>query len=306
MIDSPLLQPGQLEAPAGDFPELRLPSATLFRKRSQRFYQLAEGHSLSDYLHFLAVLAEHQQRELDNHPGIPVPDTTQLQGCRIGAKPPLDATSQSRHPHWRQVARNLANAVFDKTPKGGQEEMALLYDSEEKWLDVQADNLLARKFHRINLATAPIIGAALQIQWTYLTRQLGALPTAWQVQPTHCPVCGGHPVASVIRKEGAVNGLRYLHCALCGSEWHMVRSKCSNCMNTKDVTYYGIEGRKDIINAETCPVCLSYLKVIHQDREPRIEPAADDLASFDLDLLMGEKNIAKNGINFMMIQGQEE
>ena len=73
-------------------------------------------------------------------------------------------------------------------------------------------------------------------------------------------------------------------------------------MNAKGVSYYSIEGRKDIINAETCPVCLSYLKVIRQDRDPQVDPAADDLASFDLDLLMSEKNIAKNGINFMMIQ----
>ncbi len=304
MISTPLLQPGQLEAPAGNLPELRLPPATLFRDRSQRLHQLAEGHSLGDYLHVLAVLAEYQQGELDNHPEIPVPDTTLLQGCRVGAMPPLDATSQPRHPHWQKVARNLANAVIDKVPAGGREAMTLLSNSEEKWLDAQADNLLARKFHRLNLATAPIIGAALQVQWTSITRQLGSLPTAWQMQPIHCPVCGSHPVASVIRKEG--NGLRYLHCALCGSEWHMVRSKCSNCMNTKDVTYYGIEGRKDIINAEACPVCLSYLKVIHQERDLHVDPAADDLASFDLDLLMGAKNIVKNGVNFMMIQGQEE
>ena len=220
--------------------------------------------------------------------------------------PPLGATSRSRHSHWQKVTRNLANAVFDKIPVGGREAIALLHDSEEKWLDAQADNLLARKFYRLNLATAPIIGAALQIQWTYLTRQLGSLQTAWQAQPSHCPVCGSHPVASVIRQDGPANGLRYLHCALCGSEWHMVRSKCSNCMNTKGVTYYSIEGRKDIVNAETCPACRSYLKVIRQDKDPHIDPVADDLASFDLDLLMGEKEFAKSGINLMMIQSQEE
>ena len=306
MIVTPILQPGQLEAPAGDIPELRLPSATLFQNRSQRLHQLAEGHSLGDFLRFMAVLAECQQSQLDRHPEIPVPDTRLLTRCREHALPPLGAVGWCRHPHWQEVTRNLTKAIYEKVPSGGREALALLLEPNKEWLEAQADKLLARKFENLNLAAAPIIGAALQVQWTYLARRLESPQVAWQEQPHLCPVCGSHPVASVIRTEGPANGLRYLHCALCSSEWHMVRSKCSNCDNTKGGIYYSIEGRKDIVSAEACPACHSYLKVIYQDKDPRVDPVADDLATLDLDLLMGNKNLAKSGINLLMIHGKDE
>ena len=124
-------------------------------------------------------------------------------------------------------------------------------------------------------------------------------------QPALCPVCGSHPVASIIRTDGAANGLRYLHCVLCGSEWHVVRSKCSNCETTQAVTYYSIVDSGDIVRAEACPACRSYLKVIHQDKDFQVDPVADDIATLALDLLMGEKDFAKSGINFLMIPGEE-
>ncbi|MDP1928950.1 MAG: hypothetical protein Q8K62_10620 [Thiobacillus sp.] len=47
-----LLQPGQIEAAAGSIPELRLPPADLFLMRARRLEQLAERHTLNDYLRF--------------------------------------------------------------------------------------------------------------------------------------------------------------------------------------------------------------------------------------------------------------
>jgi FdhE protein len=32
-----------------------------------------------------------------------------------------------------------------------------------------------------------------------------------------CPVCGSHPVVSVIRSDGPTAGLRYVHCTLCNT-----------------------------------------------------------------------------------------
>ena len=178
MIVTPILQPGQLEAPAGDIPELRLPLATLFQNRSQRLHQLAKGHSLGDFLRFMAVLAECQQSQLDHHPDIPVPDSQLLTACREHTMPPLGAASWCRHPHWQEVARDLTKAVYEKVPSGGREALALLLEPNKEWLEAQADKLLARKFENLNLAAAPIIGAALQVQWTYLARKLEASQAA--------------------------------------------------------------------------------------------------------------------------------
>jgi FdhE protein len=117
-------------------------------------------------------------------------------------------------------------------------------------------------------------------------------------------VCGSHPVSSVVRIGGAESGLRYLHCALCSSEWHVVRAKCSNCDNTRGIAYYHLEGGNRVVDAENCPECQTYLKIVHQDKDPLADPVADDLASLTLDLLMDEEaDTIRSGINWYLIQG---
>jgi FdhE protein len=72
------------------------------------------------------------------------------------------------------------------------------------------------------------------------------------------------------------------------------------------MTYFSVQGGNDIVRAEACPECRSYLKIVHQDKDPNVDPAADDLATLALDLLMGEENYAKSGINYLMIYGDSE
>jgi FdhE protein len=306
MTAAPILQPGRIEAAVGGIPELRLPPAAIFYNRARRLHQLAEGHSLGDFLKFMAVLAECQHSQLDQHPEISAPDPRLLLNCRENAAPPLGIASWSRHSHWQEIARILTKAIYEKVPSGGRDALTRLLDSSEEWLDDQADKLLMQKFSSLDLAVAPILGAALQVQWTYLARKLESHHVAWPEQPRLCPLCGSHPVASVIRMDGSASGLRYLHCSLCNSEWHMVRSKCSNCDSTKGGTYYSIKGGNDIVSAEACQACSTYLKVIHQDKDPGVDPVADDLATLALDLLMGERNFAKSGVNLLLIQGRDE
>lgn len=306
MTVTPILEPGQMEAAAGNIPELLAPPAMVFSHRAKRLRQLAGGHCLDNYLYFLADLADGQQQALDQHPALPVPDAHLLSRCRACAMPPLGTAGWRRHPHWQDVTRMLAEALYPQVPAEGRETFALLLAPRKEWLDTQADQLLAHTVANLNLATAPIIGAALQVQWTYLAQRLDVHHATRHEQPALCPVCGSHPVASIIRTEGPAKGLRYLHCALCSSEWHVVRSKCSNCDTSEGVTYYSIEGGPDIVRAEACPVCHSYLKIIHQEKDPQVDPAADDLATLALDLLMGERAFVNNGVNFFMLHSNNE
>ena len=114
-------------------------------------------------------------------------------------------------------------------------------EGTDAWLDEQATRLLDIDTQHLNAAVTPVIGAALQVHWTHLARQLDPAQVARPEHPNLCPVCGSHPVSSVVRIGGAESGLRYLHCTLCNSEWHVVRAKCSNCDNTRDIGYYHLE-----------------------------------------------------------------
>ncbi|MGA7948668.1 MAG: formate dehydrogenase accessory protein FdhE [Thiobacillaceae bacterium] len=305
-MPTPILEPGQIEAAAGDIPELRLAPADLFTSRARRLRQLAEGHTLCDYLRFVAELAEAQQSELDRHPEIPLPDAELLSVCRDHEMPPLSPAGWNRHPHWQEVARRLADVLYDAAPLAGRESLSQLLAQKREWLESQAGCLLSSRFDDLDLATAPIIGAALQVQWTHLARKLEPYEVARPEHPNLCPVCGSHPVASVVRIGGAENGLRYLHCALCGTEWHVVRSRCSNCDSSRDIAYFNVQGGKEFVRAEACPECRTYLKIIHQDKDPHVDPVADDLASMALDLLMGDEDYAKSGISYLMIYGNSE
>lgn len=307
MTTNPILQPGQIEHAAGDIPELLLPPHDLFAVRARRLQQLATGHSLGDYLRFAAQLAEAQQQELANFPEVPVADANLLENCRAHAMPPLSPTGWQRAAAWHATARNLAGALRDAPGLPARDAFAAILNESEEWLEHQADQLLAGTPTDLNLACAPLIGAALQVYWTYLARRLQPRQVARPEHPSLCPVCGSHPVASVVHIGGGdESGLRYLHCALCGSEWHVVRSKCSNCDNAKELTYYNVEGDNAAVRAEACPECSSYLKVMQRERDPDLDPVADDLASLALDLLMGDHGYGRSGVNYFLLHGSSE
>ena len=105
------------------------------------------------------------------------------------------------------------------------------------------------------------------------------------------------PVASVIRIGGQASGHRYLHCGGCGTDWHMVRVKCSHCESTQGIQYQTIEGDQGVVQAETCTACGSYRKIVNQEKDPLAEPLADDLASLMLDLLMSETRFQRASAN---------
>ena len=298
-----LLQPGQIEAAAGSIPELRLPPADLFLMRARRLEQLAEHHTLGDYLRFVARLARAQQECLTAGLATNLPAPGRLAQCRDYGMPPLAPAGLPRPSGRRDTARLLAHAVLPGLPAEGQAALRPIIEGQDAWLDEEARLLLDGRFDYLDAAVAPIIGAALQVHWTWLARQLDPAQVARPEHPSLCPVCGSHPVSSVVRIGGAENGLRYLHCALCSSEWHVVRSKCSNCDNSRDIAYYHLEGGDNVVRAESCPACQTYLKVIYQDKNPLADPVADDLATLTLDLLMDEAGYARSGVNWYLVQG---
>jgi FdhE protein len=298
-----LLQPGEIEAAAGDIPELLLPHDDLFLMRARRLEQLAEGHTLGDYLRFVAELARAQQDMLSAGLALAMPTAERLAQCREYQMPPLAPAGLGLPDGWRDTARQLAQTVQPVLPAAGQAALGSVLEGRDAWLDAQAVQLLDGNTQGLDAAVAPIIGAALQVHWAHLVRQLDPAQVARLEHPNLCPVCGSHPVSSVLRIGGPENGLRYLHCGLCASEWHVVRAKCSNCDNSREIAYYHLEGGDNVVRAESCPECQTYLKIVHHDKDPLADPVADDLATLTLDLLMDETGYAKSGINWYLIQG---
>ena len=104
----------------------------------------------------------------------------------------------------------------------------------------------------------------------------------------------------MVRTDDAVNNLRYLHCALCNTEWNRPRATCTACGDEASVAYQQIEHQNGAVRAETCDRCRSYLKIVYQEKDSQVDPVADDLATLALDLLLDEAGYARSGPNFLL------
>lgn len=289
-------------------PRVRLPEKDLFSTRARRLRQLAEGHALGDYLKFVALLADAQQAELDHFSGVPIPTPEQLQQANEHGMPPLNAQHHQRDRLWCDMLRHMLRKIADQTDGKVRETALRLEGERDELYEAQASKLLAGIMFGLDRATAPFIGAGLQVYFTHLTRALGEKAIPPLDMGTVCPCCGQGPTASVARIGTGEGGHRYLHCSLCGTEWNMVRIKCTHCEATEKIEYQSLDdgkpGTQHAVKAETCGDCGSYLKIMYQERDPLVDPVADDLATLPLDILVTEElGKQSNGVNLMLIHG---
>lgn len=311
----------------GETPFLQMPQrATLFAERAMRLRQLARGHAMEDFLVFMADLAQAQHTRLAQFPEVPLPDADALDRAAERGVPPLPASEWPRDAAWHSVLRALVAELRDKAPAATQPTLARLESADGEWLERQADCLLTCVMEGLDLATAPLVAAALQVYWVHMVAAIvqrqSRHPQGGQAfgridDSTACPCCGSRPVASITRSGGELMGQRYLHCSLCSTQWHMLRIQCTHCLSNKHVAYQSLDlaGADDdsasraagaAVQAETCDDCGHYLKIMHSDREPFVEPVADDLATLTLDLLVSETGLKRHGVNLMLLFGEPE
>jgi FdhE protein len=290
-----ILEPGEIEASAGRaIPRIRLPErTTVFSARAQRLRQLAEagapGHAIGDYLGLMAVIADAQHLALGSFEAAG-PDAHHLARAATHRMPVIHASSWPRAGHWREVLTRLCGAVAAarEAPAGVRATCERLESETAQELETQADALLGGRAEAIDVGRAPFLMAALQVHWVALAGRLPPEQVTRLEVPGLCPVCGTLPVASIVHADARSEGYRFLHCALCATEWHLVRVTCSHCQGTANIAYHSIEGDSGAIRAESCERCHTYRKILYQEKDPNVDPVADDLASLALDLLMSE------------------
>lgn len=278
----------------------------IFLNRAKRFEKLAFNHPLGDWLFFLAKLTRAQHDALMQFPSVTLPESSSLQE-RYGM-PPLPATGWQRDPVWRGATLNSLLEVAEKNiPAEGREQVRRLGDLSPTELEAMADQILRGEYDSEHAAVLPIVAAALQVYWTHMASALDSKDVPHLSDtPGVCPCCGSLPVASVVRTDGPITGLRYLHCSLCNTEWNLVRVKCAVCDSTRGIAYHRIDGKQDPISAETCDSCNSYLKIAYTSQNTEVDPVADDLATLSLDLLVDEAGYQRCGPNLLLVPGNAQ
>jgi FdhE protein len=306
-----VLDPAQIEAFAHrDIPRIRVPDREdLFAKRAQRLRELAgsesrgHGRAIGDYLRLMEVVADAQQTAVTNL-AVSRPGAEEIAQARTHRMPLVHAAGLRRDPCWRGILGQLCDAVLRsrEVPAGVRDTCARLRDSRAQEIEAQADALLTVQSAEIDAATAPFVMSALQVYWVHLASRFVAADICQLDVPGVCPVCGTLPVASIVRADKDSQGYRYLHCALCATEWHMVRVTCSHCQATKGISYDSIEGGSEAVRAESCEACRTYRKIFYQEKDMGVEPVADDLASLALDLLLTEEGYHRASGNPLLWQ----
>jgi len=306
-----ILEPGEIETLAQrSIPRIRLPDcALIFARRASRLRKLAVDAALGDYLHFLAALVDAQHAALV-HLSVPLPADAQIERSREHGMPPIHASTWPRAHGWRATLESLCAALAAQPdfPAGVREGISMIRGAASAWIETQATSMLDAQDDTIDARVAPLVMAALQVHWVALTTHFAADEVQALDVPGLCPLCGMLPVASIVYAQSPYQGYRYLHCALCATEWHMVRVQCTQCgASGKDIGYHCLESKtadktlsKDdgpAVRAETCEQCHGYRKILYQEKDPGVEPVADDVASLALDLLLGEQGYHRASSN---------
>lgn len=315
-----LLSPEEIAVRAGEqLTFLHLPEPGVFAERALRLRALADGHAMHDFLLFVAELADAQHRALASRVAVPLPTHEQIEAAARAGQPLLPAESWVRAPVWRESLRALLADLASRLAQGQPQAAALqLAHASDEYLETQAGRLLSGVMLGLDLATAPLIAAVLQLHFVRLVQQTAAAhagpalaPFGRIDDPTVCPCCGSHPVAS-IERLGA-DGARYLACGLCATQWHYVRVKCTHCQSTKGISLQSLVAADEastttgaVVQAECCSECGHYLKLMHPARDNGVEPLADDLASLTLDLLVSEAGLQRHGVNLLLLFGEPD
>jgi FdhE protein len=279
-------------------PFARLPDPkSLFAVRAERFRVLAESNPLKPYLLFLGALSDRQHRVQD---GLPEPDmlpAAAVARAKEHAMPPLDRGHFTADAALDATFERLFSLVAEiEMPDSAREALERTRSADVAARDEMVRSVLADSIPIETMADHVYIAAALQVHFARIAAKLDAKALV-PVGEGACPVCGGAPVASAIVGWGGAVGTRFCSCSLCATQWHVVRIKCVLCDSTKGISYQDADGGNANVKAETCENCHGFVKILHQHKDPALDPVADDIATLGLDLLLRESGYRRGAVN---------
>ncbi|MBS7544694.1 formate dehydrogenase accessory protein FdhE [Ancylobacter oerskovii] len=261
--------------------------SSLFPIRARRLRAYAAVSPMKPYLDFVAGLVDAQAETVALAPAA-IPAEQVARATEFGM-PPLDRSALAADPAFTPTLDILFDAVAKRPmPEPAAAALARLRQAGDAVRAEIAGNVLAHAVPVEALAEHAFMAAGLEVLATRLAATLDPKALRPVSETAVCPACGGPPVASLIVEWPNAHGNRFCACELCATLWNYVRIKCVSCGSTKGIGYQEVEGGPGTVKAETCDECRTYVKVLHQHKDPSMEALADDIGSLPLDMLMRE------------------
>lgn len=292
-----ILSPDQIKETANNkattSPLIFAKPTRIYKKRILRLQELAKAHPMADYLTFVTKIVEAQNKLLES---FSLNKKIELSQQQFENKP-LNIQYWKKDPIWIDILYALLKEIKPSANEVILNTISELENTSKKELDDLATKLLNQQFKQVSSDKAIFLWSALSFYWTQLAQNISHNAIMESDQALHtCPVCDSAPVSSIIH-AGLKQGLRYLHCSLCETQWNIVRAKCSSCSHMEKLNYWSIDEEFASVRTESCGQCNSYLKLLFEGKDPDVDAVADDLASIYLDLEMGEKGFIRSGLN---------
>jgi len=108
----------------------------------------------------------------------------------------------------------------------------------------------------------------------------------------HCPVCGSLPLIGRLKEN---EGLRYLTCSFCHTEYRAKRLQCPYCLeeSLEKLEYFDAAGEPGF-HVNVCRSCNGYIKTVDFRKMDRPSlPLLDDLESLALDILAAQEGLRR-------------
>lgn len=300
-----IIQPGEIQSlPDDETPLLVLPVAKdVFKERAARLAHLSDSSPLKDWLFFCSQLASAQSEAVDQITSEVLDENVVKESLRHGV-PPTSVTTWKAGSDWDEASEIFIKKLSEKELLPAVRASLDSFSAADAGdVKKQAEDFLRADEKNVRPEWAPFIGAILQMIWTKKVEPIKAHAGTYRGENSLCPVCGSHPVASVVR-VGSRDSHRYLNCSLCSTEWYGARARCTNCDTPKEVSMLG-ETKESLIQGECCDDCQGYLKIMYQSRDPMMEVVADDLASIQADFALSNEGYQRTGRNMFFMVGSE-
>ena len=269
----------------------------LFEARARRFAAEAPGAEIGEYLTFLSQLSDAQARVVAT---MAVPTLPNIERALSHGMPPLSrdlAGSDGALAVLRSLLDDLATSGLSEGPAAVVAALAVTDEAERRRMLVAVGDGL---FEIERLGESALVAAALQVWYSFHAAQV-PVGRLRNIGETTCPCCGGAAASSTIVGWPQAQNMRYLTCSLCQTMWNHVRVKCVACGATTGVSFRSVEGSSGEVSAEVCDKCRSYVKQFNQNKNPQLEPIADDVASFGLDMMLREDGWRRAALNPFLV-----
>ncbi|WP_134499970.1 formate dehydrogenase accessory protein FdhE [Microvirga pakistanensis] len=282
-VEPNLASIGRVPAPAF----VRLPDPRrLFEARRARLEFLAQTSDLAPYLRLVAGIAAAQTSIQDGLPEPEIPPPDALDRARDFGMPPLDRNRIELDDPVSETLSRMFDAVAAlEKPAQAQAALERVKAASPEQMRGMVRDVLSDAIPADAIAEHVYVAAGLQVHFARLAGRLDK-DKLTRIGDGACPCCGGPPVSSVVVGWMEAEGTRYCSCSLCGTLWNVVRVKCILCSSGKGIGYQEVEGGPGTIKAECCENCRGYVKILYQQKDPALDPVADDIASLGLDLLL--------------------